>query len=310
MRSSFIKAVEEIYSRDPKTMLITGDLGFMAFEELQESMGKNFINAGLAEANTIGLAHGLAQLGYKPFVYSMIPFLTLRCLEHIRTILCQPNVSAILVGVGSGYSYGNQGPSHHAIEDIAAMAALPNMTVISPVDPYDAYHATLQAYKNVGPTYLRLAKNNDPALPTTIPRQFDLGKAIELRKGSEAAIIATGQAVVQSLKVATALAEEGLDIGVYSFHTIKPFDTDACNTIIASYPLIFTAEHHVEHGGFGSIVASHIAKNVFHRPLMHSFHYTDAYISTCFSSDDLHEIDGLSPETMKETIRTTIRNRS
>lgn len=175
MRTSL---VNEILSRHKQSdlVMLTGDLGFMAFEGLQAEMGDRFINAGVAEANMIGLAAGLSRLGFMPICYSIIPFLALRCLEQIRVQLCQHGNKALLTGIGAGYAYGSQGPSHHAMEDLAAMLALPGMTVVTPCSSRHI-RATFDNLDSIDtPVYLRLGMTEEPPSPIRIKRLFSSGK--------------------------------------------------------------------------------------------------------------------------------------
>jgi transketolase len=301
MRNTLVKTILDKYHQDQRTVLITGDLGFMAFEELREIMGPNFINAGVAEANMIGLAAGMSSLGYKPIVYSMIPFVTLHCLEQIRVMLCQTLRNVIIVGIGAGYSYGNQGPSHHATEDIAAMSALPGMTVIAPADPFEVEKALLAASGVKGPVYIRLAKNGERIIHCH-QRSFDIGRFSLLRQGQDAIIFSTGEITGRCVNLADQLDKEGYKVAVHSCHTLKPFD---CGTVVKAgrkSKLIFTAEQHVESGGLASKVALTLARNAINVKLFHSFCINDNYASVCGDKDYLEDIDGLSQDKMKEKI--------
>lgn len=130
MRIAFVKSLFEVMAEHDDAYLLTGDLGFMAFEPLSEKYGKRFVNVGLCEANMIGLASGLSRAGKLPFCYSMVPFITMRCLEQIRVHLSMGRQGIVLIGVGAGYGYGKQGSSHHAIEDIGIMNSLPGLRFI------------------------------------------------------------------------------------------------------------------------------------------------------------------------------------
>jgi transketolase len=166
-------------------MLLTADLGFKVFDEFVARFPTRFVNVGVAEATMIGVAAGLAMGGYRPFVYSIAPFVTLRCFEQVRDDICYNDVPVTVVGVGGGYSYGSNGATHHALEDIAAMRNLPGMTVICPGDPIETDLAVQAIGFHAGPTYLRLGRAGDPAAHTT-PPTFRIGEAITVRRGATA----------------------------------------------------------------------------------------------------------------------------
>ena len=139
MRKSFVKKITELVQRNKNIYLLTGDLGFSVFDEFKIRFPDNYINVGISEANMIGMAAGMAMCGKQVFVYSIIPFITFRCLEQIRNDLCLQNLPVKIIGVGEGLSYGTSGPTHHSIEDIGVMSSLPNLVIISPGDPLEAY---------------------------------------------------------------------------------------------------------------------------------------------------------------------------
>ena len=191
MRNAFIRGLTARAAEDQRVMLLTGDLGFKIFDDFAARFPGRFLNAGVAEANMIGVAAGLALAGFRPFAYSIVPFVTLRCLEQIRDDICYNNVAVAIVGVGGGYSYGLNGPSHHALEDIAIMRALPNMTVVCPGDPLEAELAVQASASHEGPLYLRLGRAGD-AIAYREPPAFRIGEAITLRPGNDCALISTG----------------------------------------------------------------------------------------------------------------------
>src|SRR3989338_7258901 len=164
MRPGIIKAVHQHMRKNKDSYFLTGDLGFSVLENLQKEFPTRVINMGVAEQNMIGVASGLALSGKKVFVYSIIPFVTMRCYEQIRDDACYHNLNIKIIGVGSGLSYGVLGSTHFALEDIGIMRCLPNMTVISPADPVEAELATKKIFIHPGPVYLRLGKKGEPTI--------------------------------------------------------------------------------------------------------------------------------------------------
>src|SRR6187549_2749304 len=182
MRVDFVKAVEPVLARDTRALFITGDLGFNALEHLVAKYGKRFINAGVAEQGMMGLAAGIALTGLRPWVYSIAPFTTYRCLEQIRNDVCLHRLPVRIVGNGAGYTYGIMGSTHHALEDLGVMKCLPNMTLFFPVANDQVQTVTGQMHGLKGPSFLRLgvsaySSKRVPLMenPVTLTRQYQKG---------------------------------------------------------------------------------------------------------------------------------------
>src|SRR5262245_25864893 len=197
MRNAFVEELTSLAREDPSVILLTGDLGYTVFEPFQAEFSTRYINCGVAEANMMGTAAGLARDGFKPFVYSFIPFAMFRCLEQIRIDICYHELPVTIAGLGAGYSYGDMGATHHAVEDIAVARSLPGMCVVCPGDPWEVRHAVRALATHGGPAYIRLAKRGEPAVHRPETRQetrhaFRLGRALVVQEGSgEIAILAT-----------------------------------------------------------------------------------------------------------------------
>jgi len=200
------------------------------------------------------LAAGLALAGFKPFAYSIATFATLRCFEQIRNDLCYHHLPVTVVGVGGGYSYGPNGPTHHALEDLAVMRALPHMTVVCPGDPVEAELAVLAAGGHDGPLYLRLGRAGDPAVHRERP-PFAIGRAIVLRRGDDAALIATGGMLPVALQVDDLLRAQGYTGSVVSMHTVKPLDEEFLRDYCQHGRPVFTLEEHSRIGGLGAALS-------------------------------------------------------
>ncbi len=299
MRSAFIDALTKAAGKDKRIFLLTGDLGFSVLEEFQQRYPGRFINAGVAEANMIGVAAGLALTGKIVYVYSIVPFVTLRCLEQIRNDVCYQKLNVRIVGVGGGLSYGTAGGTHYSLEDIAIMRALPDLTVICPGDPFEAEAAALNSIKHNGPIYIRLGKGRDQQVHKKL-RSFKIGKGILLKSGKDLAIIATGNMLPNAFKAATLLEKKGLGASVISMHTIKPIDREMVLGLAKAKKAIFTIEEHYVSGGLGSAVAEILAelseKPQFKRIALRSM------INVSGRQDFLREKTGLHPEGIARTI--------
>ena len=259
MRTAFIHTLNELADRDPRVCLVVGDLGYSVIEEFAARHPDQFVNAGVAEQNMIGMAAGMAMAGKIVFTYSIGNFGTLRCLEQIRNDVCYHRANVKVVAVGGGLAYGNLGVTHHASEDVAVLRALPNMTVVAPGDPVEAALATRAVTAYDGPCYLRLGKAGEPVVHADEP-VFELGRALTLRDGSDVTLIATGSMLATAASVAARLAATGVSVRVLSMHTIKPIDAEAVVAAAQETNAIFTLEEHSIEGGLGGAVAEIIAE--------------------------------------------------
>jgi len=251
MRDAFIRALTELAGEDPRVMLLNGDLGFKVLDDFIERYPESYVNAGIAEQNMTAVACGMAIAGARAYTYSIGNFPTLRCLEQIRNDICYHHADVTIVAVGGGLSYGQLGMSHFAIEDLAILRALPEMTVVAPSDPWQAYALTRQLHARGGPAYLRIDKSA-AGLPEGA---VTLGKARQVRAGSDAVIFATGGIVAEALAASELLAAEGRSIRVVDVHTIKPLDIEAIRAAATECGLVVTLEEHNVIGGLGSAVA-------------------------------------------------------
>src|SRR5260370_29105354 len=181
MRAAFVRGLTAAARLDPRIMLLTSDLGYKIFDAFAGEFPGRLLNVGVAEGNMIGVAAGLALGGMRPFTYSIAPFATLRCLEQIRNDVCYHNLPVTIVGVGGGYSYGHNGPTHHALEDIAVMRVLPNMTVVCPGDPIETELAVAAAAAHGRPLYLRIGRAGDARVHDD-PPEFRIGEAVTVRE--------------------------------------------------------------------------------------------------------------------------------
>lgn len=259
MRTTFIKKLTELAKNDNKIILITPDMGFSVFEEFISLFPDRFINVGISEQNSISVAAGLALSGMKPYVYSIVPFVTMRCFEQIRVDVAYMNTNVKIVGVGGGLAYGPAGATHHAIEDIAIMRALPNMNVYAPCDPFEAKAIISQTYNNPNPAYIRLSKNNEPKIHNETTK-VNISHCTKIVKGNDFTIISYGPIISVALDWIKKWDNENVHPSLYSMHTIKPLDYNFLNTLIADAKPIIVLEEHNKIGGLGDAVASYLAK--------------------------------------------------
>lgn len=229
MRNTFVKGLIELLNSEKRngklnTYLLTGDLGFNAFEPIRDMYPKHIINAGIAEQNMVGVSGGMAMLRKNVFVYSIIPFILYRAFEQIRNDVCYPNLPVRFVGMGASMSYANAGATHHPLEDLKVADSLPNMTILSPSDPKEV-EIFMQLMNSIkGPVYMRLSRNGDPL----VHEKHDLiriGKALKLVEGNEVLIVACGIVTKTALEVANKFNhKKNKTVEVLEIHTFKPFD--------------------------------------------------------------------------------------
>jgi len=254
MKTAFARTLEVLAKANEDIYLLTGDLGFGVFDRFRQLYPKRFVNVGVAEANMIGVAAGLALSGKTVYCYSIIPFLVMRPLERIRVDLCYHNVKVNLVGVGGGLSYGLEGMTHHAVEDVAIMRSLPNMTVVAPGDPQEVITLIGKSVEHEGPLYVRLGRSGEPHVYDDVPA-LEIGKGIVIYEGSDITLIATGTMLSVAKFAAEDLMKIGLDVRLISMHTIRPLDTELVRACAIDSKAIFTVEEHSVNGGLGTAVA-------------------------------------------------------
>lgn len=252
MRKAFLKALLESTAKNKKIMLLTGDLGFNVLEPFRDTYPEQFVNIGVAEENLIGVSSGLAAGGFIPFAYSIATFATMRAYEHIRNDVGIQNMPVKIVGVGAGLAYNKAGPTHHAIEDIALMRTVPNMTILAPCNEEETYQATLAAIDHKGPVYLRIESN--PNGPTHKKTPFTIGKAQKILAGEKIAIITTGTKLPLAREVIKLLEIKHVTPSVFAFPTVKPLDTAALKKISKTHSIIAVIEEHRNEGGLGSAI--------------------------------------------------------
>lgn len=257
MRNTFVETLCEVAAEDPRVWLVCGDLGFSVLEVFAQKFPDRYLNAGVSEQNMTGIAAGLANCGKIVFTYSIANFPVMRCLEQIRNDVCYHNLNVRVVAVGGGLAYGTQGYTHHGVEDLAVTRVLPNMTVVAPADPIETRLATRALVKHSGPCYLRLGKANEPKVHAKEP-EFQLGRAIEVRAGSDVTLISTGGVLETALQAADKLAAGKISARVVSMHTIAPLDVETILRAARETECIVTVEEHAL-GGLSAAVAEQLA---------------------------------------------------
>jgi transketolase len=252
MRQAFTEALVQLAQADPNVLLLTGDHGYALFDEFRRLFPDQFINAGIAEQNMIGMAAGLARLGFRPFVYALAAFVPIRTVEQIKLDVAHDGMPVVLIGDGAGFVYSSLGASHHSTEDMACMRAIPGLQVLSPADDVEMTASMHYAYHSSAPLYLRIGKSELGRVHGNRLPGFNPGNLLRLRSGrsDRPGLIATGSMVHIALSVGT-----DLGLSVWSAPFIKPLNVESIRAAICMTNGLVTLEEHSIVGGLGSAIA-------------------------------------------------------
>ena len=260
-RQTFAETLIELALADERIVAVCNDsVGSSNLGAFAKAFPNRLINVGIAEQNMVGVAAGLANGGFIPFVCAAGPFLSGRATEKIKADVAYSNFPVILCAMSPGMSYGELGPTHHSIEDFAWMRAISNLVVMAPVDPKQTRDAMRWAAKAGKPTYMRIARFKIPVV-TPDDQEFVMGKASILRDGNDVTLIAIGTMVSRALTAADLLAKEGIKARVLNMATLKPLDEQAVLSAAKETGRIVTAEEGIIYGGLGSAVAEVTAQH-------------------------------------------------
>lgn len=301
MRVDALNLVLEFARADSRVVFIGSDLGAGVLRAFREEMPDRFFMEGVNEAAIVGMAAGLAAEGCVVYVNTIAPFFTRRAYEQVAMDVCLHNLDVRFIANGGGLVYAPLGPTHLAIEDLAAMRVLPNMNVLAPADAPEM-RRQLRAFHAVrGPAYIRVGKGNEPDI--TPEREAVHGQAVPVSMGGDALLITTGVTLHTALEAANLLAAQGVDAGILHCPWVKPLDTKALAGHVAGKRAVVTVEEHVAAGGLGSAVAewlceSPLAGTPFRRIALPD-HFPDHYGSQA----ELMTHYGISPARVAETVR-------
>ena len=260
-RDAFETKLRELASEDHRIVAVVNDsVGSSKLNQFGQMFPIRLVNVGIAEQNMVGVGAGLANGGLIPFVTGAAPFLTGRALEQIKADLAYSNQNVKLCGISSGMAYGELGPTHHSIEDVAWLRAIANMTVIVPADPIETAQAVEVAAQTPGPMFIRISRLPVPNVHGP-DYQFAIGKAALLREGRDVTLITNGVLVPRALEAAEMLAREGVQARVLNMSTVRPLDQEAVLAAAAETGGIVTAEEHTVFGGLGSAVAEVVVQH-------------------------------------------------
>jgi len=251
MRNAFINTILEACTQRDDIFIISGDAGLGVFDTFKVEHPDRFLNLGAAEQNMISFAAGMAMTGYKVLVYNIIPFVLYRCYEQVRNDICYQDLPIILAGIGSGLTYSPQGMTHYSVEDLSIARTLPNLTVLSPIDPVEARLAADYALSTAAPLYVRLAKRGEPDIHTA--QQFDICQPQLLVKGdADVTLLCHGSIAEEVLRASQILAGEGIHPRVFSIPMVQPLNREALLDSLQGVRAVVTVEEHYHSCGFGA----------------------------------------------------------
>lgn len=259
MRGAFVKTLTELAGQDPRILLLTADLGYMALEPFAEQFPDRFINVGVAEQNMIGVATGLAEAGFVPFAYSIANFAALRPYEFIRNGPILHRLPVRIVGVGGGFEYGHAGPTHFGLEDAGIMRVQSGITVISPADHQQMRTALQRTTAVPGPIYFRIGKDDRTVIPG-LDGRFELGHVQVVRDGGDVVFVCMGSVTSEAVAAADRLRDQRIQAGLVVVASLNPAPADDLADVLSRFPLAISVEAHSVNGGVGSLVAEVIAE--------------------------------------------------
>jgi transketolase len=304
MRVAFIETLMELAAKDGRVCLLTGDLGFTVLERFAQAYPRRFFNVGVAEADMVGLATGLALDGWVPYLYSIAAFASMRPYEQIRNGPVLHRLPVRIIGIGGGFAYGHAGATHYALEDLSLMRTQPGLTVIAPADPAQARSALLEAHGLEGPVYFQIGKGGDAPLPELNGR-FSLGSVETLGSGRQALLLTTGKIAVEVAGLAKAIGN--VTVGIVA--ALNPPPARALKDILKGFDRVLSIEEHYGQGGLGSLAAEIIASEG-RGVAFHSIHVRDFQPGISGSRDFMLKRAGLDREGLTAQIRAFLEKQN
>ena len=306
MRKVCLDVVYELAKTDERIVFLGSDLGVGTLKQFKKEMPDRFFMEGVSEAHLVGMAAGMALEGKIPYINTIATFLTRRCFEQNVLDLGLHNLNVRLIGNGGGVVYAPLGPTHLAIDDLAIMRSIPNMTVIAVADAEEMRRMMPHTVNHRGPIYIRLAKGNDPIVTDNVP--FEIGKAIVVRPGRDVLIVTTGITLKLAREAVDILAAQGIDVAILHMPTVKPFDKENFLDMASRVPAIVVIEEHSVIGGLGSAAAEVLAEANFPQgKLFKRIGVSDVFPSRYGSQNSLMADCGISTPHLVNAVRNLLQ---
>ncbi len=308
MRNAFAHEITKIAQEREDVVLLSGDIGNRLFDKFKEVAPGRFFNCGVAEANMVTVAAGMAASGLRPVCYTIASFITYRVMEQIRLDLGYHHQKVILVGTGAGLSYASLGSTHHSVEDMGMLRLIPGLAVLAPGDEQELRPALRAAFDYPGPVYIRIGKKGEPVVHSSEP-DFRIGKAIEVRQGDVAWILSLGNTLPLALEAAQELETQGINCGVASMGSLKPLDTEFLAAVFGSAQVIATIEEHSVLGGLGTATAEWIVAHPGSaKAKLLTFGTPDEFLHQTTHQPSARAWAGLTTDRIVERISNKLRN--
>ena len=306
MRNAFASEILKLAREDPRVVVLSGDIGNRLFDTFKSEFPDRFYNCGVAEANMISMAAGLASCGLRPVCYTITPFVTTRCLEQIKVDVCYHRMPVMIVGTGSGLSYASLGSTHHSFEDIAIMRVLPDLSVLAPADANELRSCLRATLASDAPGYIRIGKKGEPVIFPE-PPPFEIGQWRVASPGERVCLLACGTSLDAALLAAKALQAGGLRPQVMACASVKPLDEGFLRTAAADFPLLVTVEEHSLVGGFGSAVAEFLSDaGLFRVTSLLRAGIPDHFLHDCGEQDHARKLCGLDAQSLARRITESL----
>lgn len=293
MRNAFADEITKLAQADERVVLLSGDIGNRLFDTFKVKCPGRFHNCGVAEANMIGVAAGLAMSGLRPVCYTITPFITYRCMEQIRVDVCYHHLPVTIVGTGAGLAYASLGATHHSCEEVGMLRLLPGLAVMAPADPMEVRSCLRAALVHTAPSYIRIGKKGEPAVHATVPA-LSVGSSLVLREGRDITLVVAGVLLPAALAAAESLAAKGISTEVITSPTVKPLDTAMLARVFGQRRLVATLEEHSVLGGFGGAVAEWLSEQRGPQARLVRFGTPDEFLHETCEQEHAQEKFGLT----------------
>lgn len=302
MRNAFARVMTELAKERKDVCLLSGDIGNRMFDRYKGIAPTRFLNCGIAEANMMSMAAGMALSGLRPVVYTITPFTTTRCLEQIRTGVAYHEAPVVIVGTGSGLSYAELGATHHSLEDLAILRCIPNLQVCAPADSQELEAQLRQAIAEGQPTYIRIGKKGEPNLLEN-KEGLGIGKANIIRAGKDILLLGIGPIISEALQASEELEQKGIKMAVANMGSIKPLDEQFLQDQLSQgYTNWVTLEEHHKTGGLGSTILEWLSEHKVNSLQLTRLGVPDHFIHTLGSQDYVRQCEGLNSNAIVDLV--------
>ncbi len=302
MRNSVINTIVKRAEKDKKLFFVSGDAGYGVLDEYKKRFPDRYLNMGVAEQNMISFAAGLGLVGYKVFVYNIIPFVLYRCYEQVRNDICYQRLPITLIGIGSGVTYAPQGFTHYAVEDIAIARTLPNLVIFSPADPVESEKCAEFALESRAPVYIRLAKSGESLIHKNDIK--DITKPLVISEGEEIAILFHGSIGIEVIKALENMEKRPT---VISVPMIQPLDFSYLLERLEGIHALITVEEHFVEGGLGTVISEWLTKEKLPFKLVR-LGIKNEFIHSIKNKSGMRDLYGISSDKIRRTILETLSN--